>query len=232
MKKERSFALLVDVDNLPLKVEDVESVIQQVKAKGDVAYGKLYGYSERKHKGMIDVVNKTGFDYCGRAKSKKSSKSVLDYRMFIDAVEIACINENIDSICIVAGDGDLVPLFAKLKELGVYVVGAFRDNQENADMCHELVYLDLAGGGTAQSVNLPKPQMQKRQFVPLRERQLTRPGEMDYAPPERQDERVIVTRIGNPQEAEKAAARAQEKNADVFNEIERMVQDFMTENEK
>jgi hypothetical protein len=226
MKKEKNFALLIDIDNLPLGVDNVQSIMDQVKVKGDIAYGKFYGYSERKHKGLLDIINKTGFDSAGRAKSKKSSKSVLDYRMFIDAVEIACINENIDSICIVAGDGDLVPLFAKLRELGMYIVGGFNENEDNADMCHELVYLDPA----ATVINIPKPEMAKPQFVPLRERMAQR-GEMRYMPPEREDERQVVTRLGSPVEAEKAIDRAEQRNSDMFNEIERLVQDYMKDNE-
>jgi hypothetical protein len=225
MKKERSFALLIDIDILPLDYDAVQSVINQVRAKGDIAYGKFYGFSERKHKGLLDIINKTGFDFTGRAKSKKSSKSVLDYRLFIDAVEIACINENIDSICIVAGDGDLVPLLAKLKELGMYVVGGFNENADNADMCHELVYLDA-------NFTLPKAEMAKPTFIPLRDRMTARRGEMRYMPPEREDNRQVVTRLGSSSEAERAVNKAQEKSADMFNEIERMVQDFMKENEK
>lgn len=244
MNKEKTFALLIDVDNLPLTADGVHSLINQVKAKGEIAYGKIYGYAEKKqHKGIMDIINRTGFDYTGKSRSKKSSKSMVDNRMFIDAVEIACINENIDSICVVAGDGDLVPLFAKLKELGMYVVGGFNENPDNADMCQELVYIDGNAGGanparrsTPATATRQQPQSGRQQqqpvaarhpqqFLPLSER-LARRG-VEY-----QQQQQPVTRIGNAIDIDKAASEAGDRHQDLFNEYDKMVQDFIKENEK
>jgi uncharacterized protein (TIGR00288 family) len=219
MRREKAFALLVDVDNLNIDLDLFESIIGQVQAKGDILYGKVYGYTDRKSKPLLDTINKHGFDIAPVSRSKRRGKSSVDQRQLIDAVEIAAINENIDSICVVAGDGDLVPLFSKLKELGMFVVGGFNSNEDNASMCHELIAIDLNG-----AASLPKFDLKKPQFSPLKER----PDRPRPNPPAR----PAYDKINNIRDAERAVADSKNNNPDVFFEIEKLVKDFIKENEK
>jgi hypothetical protein len=204
MRRERAFALLVDVDNLNIGLDLFESIIGQVQAKGDILYGKVYGYTDRKSKILLDTINKQGFDIVPPSRSKKRGKSSIDTRQIIDAVSIAAINKNIDSICVVAGDGDLVPLFSKLKELGMFVMGGFNENEDNANMCHELI---------AVSLNAPLSRFE------IKKPQLTPPT------------RPVYAKINNMRDAERLVIDSKSKEPDVFFEIEKLVKDFISENE-
>lgn len=57
-------------------------------------------------------------------------KNSADIRLVIEAISSAYTNQNIDIVAVVASDRDYMPLFAKLREIGVEVIGigGSRDN--------------------------------------------------------------------------------------------------------
>ncbi|MCL2177628.1 MAG: NYN domain-containing protein [Firmicutes bacterium] len=139
MTQRLQFALLVDVDNVTVSAELLDSIIHQCELQGNIIYGKVYGYSDRRHRKLLPIINTRGFETASTMASKKGKRSVLDLRIVVDAVRLACQNESITAFCLVTGDGDLVPLIVMLKSFGKYVVGGFLNNSDNDNVCDKLI---------------------------------------------------------------------------------------------
>ena len=129
----RKIALFIDIDNTALTVEQFDNVIDQIFNSGSVLYGKIYGAVDRKHKEIIEFAQSKGFDMAPVMRVKKRGSRVLDPRILLDALEMTVTNNNIDAVAIVCAPGDMVPLFAKLREYGVYIMA-------NGDLDEESLY--------------------------------------------------------------------------------------------
>ncbi len=129
----RKIALFIDIDNTALTVEQFDNVIDQIFNSGSVLYGKIYGAVDRKHKEIIEFAQSKGFDTAPVMRVKKRGSRVLDPRVLLDALEMTVTNNNIDAVAIVCAPGDMVPLFAKLREYGVYIMA-------NGDLDEESLY--------------------------------------------------------------------------------------------
>ena len=129
----RKIALFIDIDNTALTVEQFDNVIDQIFNSGSVLYGKIYGAVDRKHKEIIEFAQSKGFDMAPVMRVKKRGSRVLDPRVLLDALEMTVTNNNIDAVAIVCAPGDMVPLLAKLREYGVYIMA-------NGDLDEESLY--------------------------------------------------------------------------------------------
>ena len=129
----RKIALFIDIDNTALTVEQFDNIIDQIFNSGSVLYGKIYGAVDRKHKEIIEFAQSKGFDMAPVMRVKKRGSRVLDPRVLLDALEMTVTNNNIDAVAIVCAPGDMVPLFAKLREYGVYIMA-------NGDLDEESLY--------------------------------------------------------------------------------------------
>lgn len=141
MARNRRIALLIDVDNVKLSKESVEELFDQLNNGGEVVYCKFYGYNDRKHLYLNDFITNYGYETAPFMRLKKRF-SQLDNRIFVDAVRINYTKPDIDTFCIVAGDGDLIPLLVELKSCGKTTIDVNTEYQEiNAHMFDEHVYL-------------------------------------------------------------------------------------------
>ena len=141
MARNRRIALLIDVDNVKLSKESVEELFDQLNNGGEVVYCKFYGYNDRKHLYLNDFITNYGYETAPFMRLKKRF-SQLDNRILVDAVRINYTKPDIDSFCIVAGDGDLIPLLVELKSCGKTTIDVNTEFQElNAHMFDEHVYL-------------------------------------------------------------------------------------------
>ena len=141
MARNRRVALLIDVDNVKLSKESVEELFDQLNNGGEVVYCKFYGYNDRKHLYLNDFITNYGYETAPFMRLKKRF-SQLDGRILVDAVRINYTKPDIDSFCIVAGDGDLIPLLVELKSCGKTTIDVNTEYQElNAHMFDEHVYL-------------------------------------------------------------------------------------------
>ncbi len=141
MARNRRIALLIDVDNVKLSKESVEELFDQLNNGGEVVYCKFYGYNDRKHLYLNDFITNYGYETAPFMRLKKRF-SQLDGRILVDAVRINYTKPDIDSFCIVAGDGDLIPLLVELKSCGKTTIDINTEYQElNAHMFDEHVYL-------------------------------------------------------------------------------------------
>lgn len=135
-------ALLADVSNYRLDADSLSAIIAKISARGDVVYGKLYNFSDRRDKAMVSIVKGYGFDTASYINDKRSKKSTIDMRIVIDAVRISAINPHISAFCLVVGDGDIVQLLSALKKDGKFVIGSFNTpNEANEKICNEIIVL-------------------------------------------------------------------------------------------
>jgi len=127
--KEKKIALLIDVDNVKVGAEAFDELYDKLVALGDVVYCKFYGYNDRKHLYLSEVIAKFGYETAPFMRFKKRY-SQMDNRLIIDAVKMIYIKPEIDTYCIVAGDGDLIPLLVELKSSGKTVIDINSEYQE------------------------------------------------------------------------------------------------------
>ena len=127
--KEKKIALLLDVDNVKIGADAFDELYQKLLGMGDVVYCKFYGYNDRKHIYLSDVISQYGYETAPFMRFKKRF-SQLDTRMIVDAVRLCYTKPEIDTYCIVAGEGDLIPLLVELKSSGKTVVDVNTEYQE------------------------------------------------------------------------------------------------------
>ena len=127
--KEKKIALLVDVDNVKIGSQAFDELYEKLLAMGDVVYCKFYGYNDRKHLYLSEVIAKYGYETAPFMRFKKRY-SQLDTRIIIDAVRMCYTKPEINSYCIVAGEGDLIPLLVELKSSGKNVIDVNTEYQE------------------------------------------------------------------------------------------------------
>lgn len=127
--KEKKIALLIDVDNVKIGAEAFDELYEKLLNMGDVVYCKFYGYNDRKHIYLSDVISKYGYETAPFMRFKKRY-SQLDTRIIVDAVRLCYTKPEIDTYCIVAGEGDLIPLLVELKSSGKTVVDVNTEYQE------------------------------------------------------------------------------------------------------
>lgn len=137
-------ALLIDIDNAKVSLPVFKDIIEQVSKTGKLAYCKVYGFNERKHIKFDEVIEKYGFDSTPTMRYKKRTKSQLDTRIIIDAVNMLYTKPFIDAFAIVAGDGDLVPLLAFLRANGKQLLTVATENTDGNDhMYDEKIMLNV-----------------------------------------------------------------------------------------
>ena len=139
--KEKKIALLLDVDNVKIGADAFDELYQKLLGMGDVVYCKFYGYNDRKHIYLSDVISQYRYETAPFMRFKKRF-SQLDTRMIVDAVRLCYTKPEIDTYCIVAGEGDLIPLLVELKSSGKTVVDVNTEYQEmNTHMFDEHITL-------------------------------------------------------------------------------------------
>ena len=152
MLKDLNIALFADADNCSLEYSDFDNKLFQHNEMGNVVYGKIYGVSDRKHKEIINDINKFGFDMAPVMRVKKRGSKVFDNRILIDVMDEVLSNGNIDAVCIVAARADMVPLYSRLHKLGVKIVAL--DNVDDESLAFVDEVLDI---GLVDVIKLPKP---------------------------------------------------------------------------
>ena len=152
MLKELNIALFADADNCGLEYSHFDNTLFQLNEMGNVVSGKIYGVSDRKHKEIINDINKFGFDMAPVMRVKKRGSKVFDNRILIDVMDEVLSNGNIDAVCIVAARADMVPLYSRLHKLGVKIVAL--DNVDDESLAFVDEVLDI---GLVDVIKLPKP---------------------------------------------------------------------------
>ena len=164
-RKDRKIALLVDVDNVKIGKDAMDELLNELNENGEVVYCKFYGYNDRKHLYLTDFINNFGHETAPFMRLKKRY-SQLDNRILIDAVRINYTKPEINTFCIVAGDGDLIPLLVELKSCGKTCIDVNTEYQElNAHMFDEHIYLRYIDGAVETYTPKTKKKPTKRSTV-------------------------------------------------------------------
>jgi len=154
-EQRRRIALYVDLENfvgnclsqgLPL---DLTPEIEKLKELGSLAIAKSFGdiyklpvSDETKHnlRRMLqnNLVQHEDIPY------QSQFKNSADIRLVIEALSAAYTNRNLDVIAVVASDRDYMPLFSKLHEVGIEVIGIGGSKENTPDLyikaCDEFWY--------------------------------------------------------------------------------------------
>ena len=69
--RKRRIALLVDIDNVKIGKEAFNELYEKLAVIGDVAYCKFYGYNDRKHLYLTDLIAKYGYETASFMRFKK-----------------------------------------------------------------------------------------------------------------------------------------------------------------
>ena len=138
----KRIALLVDVDNVEVSLDNLNEIMSVLRKQGSLDYVKLYGYNERKHTNWHDLISYYGIDTCTTMRFRKRNKSQLDLRQVVDALTINYTQPNINTFCIVAGKGDIVPLLTTLRLNGKYLLEVMNYTSEvNGHIFNEKILL-------------------------------------------------------------------------------------------
>ncbi len=145
--ENKKIALLMDVDNVKISSEAFEELYKKLNGVGEVVYCKFYGYNDRKHIYLSDVISKYGYETAPFMRFKKRI-SQLDVRIIVDAVALNYSKPEINTFCIVAGDGDLIPLLVELKSSGKTLIDINTEYQEqNTHMFDMHMYISSMNAG-------------------------------------------------------------------------------------
>lgn len=118
---KRKIALLVDVDNVKIGKEALKELFEKLEVMGDVVFCKFYGYNDRKHLYLSDIIAKYGYETASFMRLKKRY-SQLDNRIIVDAVRLNYTKPEINTYCIVSGDGDLSACLSELRSRDKYLI--------------------------------------------------------------------------------------------------------------
>lgn len=201
--KEKKIALLIDVDNVKIGAEAFDELYEKLLAMGDVVYCKFYGYNDRKHLYLSEVIAKYGYETASFMRFKKRY-SQLDIRIIVDAVRLVYTKPEIDTFCIVAGEGDLIPLLVELKSSGKSVIDVNTEYQEmNAHMFDSHITLskinassDAYSSKSTKKVTSVSKKAPAKKSAPVRE---TAPAPKSYAKAPEKEEYYEETMYDNDQ---------------------------------
>lgn len=107
-------AVFIDIENTGASRDNLLEVFTGLNLRGNVVYGKLYGYEPGT--GIDDIVKDYRLETVGRVH-KAGNDSVVDTRLVIDCMVAAGNRTKQEYIFVWAGVGDLSSLFAQIKQL-------------------------------------------------------------------------------------------------------------------
>ena len=143
------FAVFVDLENCGAKVDTLNNILEKVKIRGDILFGKVYGYTDR-FSDLKEILLSNTFVVVPSLRYGAAQKNNADIQLVIDALKTAYSNPLIDSFCIVSGDSDYVPLVGKLKSMGKFVLGISRSEAASnvfMNACSEFQFLESVASG-------------------------------------------------------------------------------------
>jgi len=119
--KGKSIAVFVDLDNAGASLLNLEEIMSILVNTWDISYGKLYGYTDDRAEEFDEMVREYKFDTAGRLRFKFDNISTVDLRLVLDSI-IVCQKNKFDAVFIWGGNGDFIPLFAYLADMGLKII--------------------------------------------------------------------------------------------------------------
>jgi len=116
-----SIAVFIDIENTNASRDNLTEVFTALAQKGAITYGKFYGYRFDKAANFDEFVAEHRLETVGRMRVKDGADSVVDTRLVVDCM-LAVQKTKYDFVFVWAGVGDLMSLFASIKQLGSKVI--------------------------------------------------------------------------------------------------------------
>ena len=166
-------ALFIDVDNVLILAQNsglpfhLSLIIDRVRQQGTIMSSKAYAdWTASLLRPVLGDFRANAIELVQLPTwhTGRENKNTADIQLAVDALEMALSPVRPDTIVIVGGDRDYVPLVQKLKRYGVFVMGVGVEAGVSSvltEACDSYVYYDdivpPAPGETAQPVALPDP---------------------------------------------------------------------------
>lgn len=141
----KKFVVLADIESVRVPFSAFDKALKEVAKSGEIASVKFYGYSAKRTKDYAEFIQDNNYDALSALPRKRKGK--LDLRQVIDAVKTAQY-PNVDGFFIVYGNGDIKPLIAYLKSLGMEVIAGVTAPDSNSALCNKVILLE---GGAAKA---------------------------------------------------------------------------------
>jgi len=116
-----TIAVFIDVDNTNMSRDNFLEVFSLLRNQGVVTYGKLYGYRGGRDIEFDEIIAEYRLETVGMMRYKFGEASCVDPRLVIDSMA-AADSRLYDAIFIWAGVGDMMNVFAHIKQRGRKVI--------------------------------------------------------------------------------------------------------------
>lgn len=137
-----NLAVFFDYENFARAADfEIAELLNRLKERGRLVikrayadWGRFYGVKQEMMRCSVDLIE---------LPSHREGKNRADIKLVVDAMETAMTKDYIDTIVIVSGDSDFIPLVAKLRELNRYVIVISSEKNNRALMagyCDELIF--------------------------------------------------------------------------------------------
>lgn len=142
MENDKNIALFIDLDNCNINTTYFENAVEELKLRGNIVYGKVYGVSDRKHVAIISRANSYGFDTTTPMRVKKRGSKVFDPRIFVDVMETV-YTQNVNTVCVIAAPTDMVYLYSKLHRKGISVIALDNADEESREFIDDVIDIGI-----------------------------------------------------------------------------------------
>ena len=82
------FAVFVDLENCGAKVDTLNNILEKVKIRGDILFGKVYGYTDR-FSDLKEILLSNTFVVVPSLRYGAAQKNNADIQLVIDALKTA-----------------------------------------------------------------------------------------------------------------------------------------------
>lgn len=156
------FAVLIDSENASYR--DIRGVLDQVSILGTLFIKRIYGdFTSPQSSSWREAVNEFSLTPIQQF-SYTSGKNATDSKMVIDAMDILYQNK-VNAFCIVSSDSDFTGLTKRLKESGMFVLGAGKaiTPKSFVSSCDRFIAVDEKNGSSQPTspINVPESGSEK-----------------------------------------------------------------------
>ena len=149
----RRVAMLIDGDNAQPSATIIKRVLNAAQERGEATVRRVYGnWSSGNMSGWSDLIRSFAMRPVHQV-STATGKNAADMALAIDAMDLM-LGGSVDGFCIVSSDSDYTGLAIRIREQGMFAIGAGRRDtpQSFVKACDDFMFTD----------NAPKPKSQPK----------------------------------------------------------------------
>ena len=153
-------AMLIDGDNAQSSPEIMKRVLRAAEKRGDVTVRRVYGnWSSSNMSGWNEVIRAFAIRPVHQVATA-AGKNAADIALVIDAMDLM-LGGTVSGFCIVSSDSDYTGLALRIREQGMFAIGAGRRDTPDSfvNACDDFMFTDDA---PKKTVNAPKQNSQPK----------------------------------------------------------------------